>query len=74
MHIHCQIQIPCSIAKVLSVFQDRSQHHLWHQALQGFQLLNGKDWEVGTQHPFPNGKNKIYTFGNHHSQRPASLN
>lgn len=53
MHIHCQIEIPASKAEVLSVFQDRSQHHLWHQGLQGFELLKGKEWEVGTQHHLP---------------------
>jgi uncharacterized membrane protein len=53
MQIKCSIEINKSRAEVLILFQDRKQHHHWHQGLQNFKLLKGKDWKVGTQHHIP---------------------
>ena len=53
MDIHCQIEIFAKREKVLATFQDRSQHYSWHQGLQRFELLKGRDWEEGTQHHLP---------------------
>lgn len=76
MYIHCQIEILASREQVLGIFQDRSQHHHWHQGLQGFELLQGKNWEVGTQHhiPFKMGRTEFTLLETiTHNELPDSI-
>lgn len=76
MNIHCQTEIPANRTQVLSIFQDRSQHQCWHLGLQGFELLKGKGWEVGTQHhiPFQMGKTKFTLLETiTHNELPDSI-
>lgn len=76
MQINCSIEINKSRAEVVGLFQNRSQHHHWHQGLQSFELLKGKDWEVGTQHhiPFKVGRTKFVLLETiTHNNLPSSI-